>query len=577
MGKWQTSQLKRLLTYFKPYTPWIVIAFVAVMIVSATSGATAYLVKPALDDVFDQHNIRTLKLICLATVFIYAIKGAFRFTQAYILRLIGQKIIRTLREQLYRHYQFLSIDYYTETSGGIMMSRITNDVQIVQQAGPALVELFREPFTMIGLLAVAVYMNWRMSLVVLLVFPFVYLPISRFGKKVRKFTKKGQEKMGELSSILKENFTGIRVIKAFGMEEYEIARFSRENDNVYSAIIRTIVFDELAAPIIELLGAISAGGVIYLGAMQVFTKQISTGQFFSFLASAGLMYEPVKKLSKVNVAIQQALGAGERIFEVLDTGATVTDKPGATELPAVQREVAFKGVRFRYGDAWVLKGLEFKVPFGQVVALVGSSGAGKSTLVNLIPRFYDPTEGRISMDGVDITDVTLVSLRSQIGMVTQDVFLFNDSVRKNIAYGIKDAPMDDVIAAAKAANAHDFIMELPKGYETMIGEMGVRLSGGQRQRLSIARAIYKNPPILIFDEATSSLDAESEREVQTALENLMHDRTTFVIAHRLSTVRNADRILVLSDGVVVEDGRHEELMALCGEYHRLYKIQFQDA
>ena len=577
MAKVKFKSLRRLLVYFRPYYFWVAVAFVCVVVVSAAQGATAYLVKPAMDEIFINRDMNMLKLLCVAVIVLYAAKGVFRFSQSYILRRVGQKVIKNVRLELYRHFQFLSIDYYTETSSGIMLSRITNDVQLMQRAIPSLVDLFRQPLTMLGLIGVAFYMNWKMALLVALVFPISALPIIRFGKRVRSWARRGQERMGEMTSVLKENFGGIRVIKAFGMEEYEIDRFSRENENVYQALVRTIVFDELAAPVIELLGAFAAAAVIFLGAMQVFRGETSSGEFFSFLAACGMMYEPIKKLNKVNVNFQAALSAADRIFEVLDTPISVSQKPDAVEMPTVHREVRFENVHFRYGDAWVLKDLNFTVDFGQVVALVGSSGAGKTTIVNLIPRFYDVTEGAIRFDGMDLRDATLHSLRRQIGMVTQEVFLFDDTVRNNIAYGQGEAGEEAIVAAAKAANAHDFIMEMPSGYDTDIGELGVRLSGGERQRLSIARAIFKDAPILILDEATSSLDAESEREVQSALENLMLNRTTFVIAHRLSTIRNADRILVLSDGRIVEDGRHEELMERGGEYRRLYEIQFQDA
>ena len=529
-----------------------------------------------MNDVFIQRDEHMLYLVCVAAVIIYGAKGVFRYLNAYLLRSIGQRVIARIRDDLYRHYQYLSIDYYNETQTGVMMSRITNDVQLMQRAVPNVVDLFRQPLTLLGLAIIAVYMNWQMSLITMLVLPLTAVPIIRFGKKVRKWARRGQERMGGLTALLKESFTGIRVIKAFGTEEYEIGRFSRENKGVMHALIRQVVYDEVAAPVIEFLGAIAAAAVLFYGGLMVFRGETTPGEFFAFLAACGMMYEPIKKLNKVNVAFQQALAAADRVFEILDIKTTIADKPGARDLGEVRGEVRFENVRFRYDEDWVLDGVDFRVDPGRTVALVGSSGAGKSTLVDLIPRFYDAVQGRILVDGVDVRDATMRSLRAQIAVVTQSVFLFDDTVANNIAYGHADADGDRIEAAARAANAHGFIDRMPSGYDTRVGEMGVKLSGGQRQRLSIARALYKDAPILILDEATSALDTESEREVQAALENLMKGRTTFVIAHRLSTVRGADRIMVLADGRIVEDGTHDELMARGGTYHRLYQLQFRD-
>jgi subfamily B ATP-binding cassette protein MsbA len=575
-------QFGRVLSYFRPWAFLVGAAFVFSLIAGGMDGATAYLVKPAMDNIFTQSDKSTallwLKLIPFAVVGIYFFKGSLRFLQNYILRVIGERVIRRLRDQLYERYQSLSVDYHTDTKTGVMMSRITNDVNMMQRAVPSLTVLFREPVSMIGLAVVAFIMWWKMAILVLVIFAVTVLPIERFGKKIRKYTRRGQERIGGLTSILKENFSGIRVIKAFNMEPQETARFQAENQHVYEANVKMSKYSELSSPVVEALASLAAAFVIFFGGSQVVKGTITSGEFFSFMASFGLMYEPLKKITRMNVDFQSALAAAERVFEVLDTKSTVEDAPDAVELPAVREGIAFEKIHFRYDgtNEDVLRGIDLRVRLGETIAFVGSSGSGKTTLINLIPRFYDPTGGRLTIDGYDLRSVTLTSLRRQLAMVTQETFLFAGSVRNNIAYEPGEPDMPRVIDAAQTANAHDFIMSFPRGYDTEIGELGVKISGGQRQRLAIARALYKNAPILVLDEATSSLDTEAEREVQDALDALMRGRTTFVIAHRLSTVRRADRILVLKDGRIVEEGRHDELMTAGGEYARLYSMQFRE-
>jgi subfamily B ATP-binding cassette protein MsbA len=569
---------KRIATYFKPYKFRISIAVVSMMVVGLSDAALAYLVKPVLNDVFMKTDMTMLRLIPAALVILYLLKGIFRYAQAYLMKYVGQRVIMDIRNRMYEHYQRLSLDYFTANQTGAMMSRITNDITSMQQALPVAVDLIRQPFTLIGLIAVAFYQEWRLTLFALLVMPLMGVPFVKFGDKLRRYSKKGQEKMGDISSILQETISGIRVTRAFGMEDYETERFREENKRFFRIRMKAVRIDEVSGPLNEFLGSMGIAFVIWYGGYQVLNGQSTPGAFFSFLAACALMYNPIKKLNGANAQIQDSMAAAERVFQILDTVPSVKEKDAALTIDKTNGGIEFRDVSFRYNDEMVLNGIGLKVNAGEVVAIVGESGGGKSTLVSLIPRFYDVTEGAITIDGKNIRDISFSSLRGLIGMVSQETFLFNDSVRNNIAYLPErgSIPFDAMVEAAKAANAHDFIMAMPEGYDTVIGERGVRLSGGQRQRLSIARALLKNPPILILDEATSALDAESEYLVQEALNRLMKGRTTLVIAHRLSTIQHADRIVVLSKGRIVEEGRHEELLRRGGEYARLYNRQFRD-
>ena len=571
------SICRRLLKLVKAQWLRLFLAMLCMMAVAALTAATAYIVKPVLDEIFFKKDIRMLRLLPFAIIILYILRGSCYFGQAYLMNYVGHGIIKRLRDKLYSHIHMLSLSFFHKHDTGTLMARITNDVSKVKgMVSDAVTGVLKDFFTIIGLLFVIFYRDWKLALIAVTVLPVAVIPIVSFGRRVRKLSTRCQEAVADMSSLLHETFTGTRIVKAFGMEPYENKRFFEKTARLFKYEIKTVMVKAMSSPVMELLGGIGITLIIWYGGYKVITGTSTPGTFFSFMAALIMLYEPIKRISKLNNVIQEGLAAVVRIYDILDTDSDVVESKNAIELKPRNYSVVFRNISFKYQDQMVLKDIDLEVRNSEIVALVGMSGGGKTTLVNLIPRFYDVTEGAVLIDGYDIRDVTIKSLRNQIGIVTQDPILFNDTIRNNIAYGRLNSSDADIMAAAKAAHAYDFIQGFPDRFETVVGERGVRLSGGEKQRICIARALLKNAPILILDEATSSLDSESELLVQEALENLMKSRTTFVIAHRLSTIRSADRIIVIVNGRVVEEGKHEDLLALSGEYHKLYNMQFKN-
>ena len=554
-----------------------ILAMFCMLMVGAITSSLAFLVKPALDEIFINKNGMMLVWIPTFVIMLYLLKGACNYGQTILMSFIGQRIIADLRNSLYRQIQRQSLAFFTKHPTGMLMSRITNDVSYIQGAvSEAVTSLLKDSSTLIFLVFVIFYRDWQLAIIGMLVFPLTIFPIAKFGEKMRQVATSTQTTMGSLNTLLQETIAGTRIVKAFGREDYENQRFARRNERLFKLTLKSVAVSALSGPFMEFLGGIGIGAILFYGGSQVIKGNSTPGTFFSFLTAIIMLYEPIKRLTNVNNTIQQGIAGAERVFSIIDLAPEIMNKAGAVVLPKITTGIEINNVTFCYETAPVLKNIYLKIRSGEVIAFAGMSGGGKTTLVNLIPRFYDVTEGQILIDGHDVRDVTIESLRGQIAIVTQQTILFNDSVRSNIAYGDIEKSEEDVIRAAETANAHDFIMQLPLGYDTVIGEQGMKLSGGEKQRISIARALLKDAPILILDEATSSLDTESEIEVQEALENLMKGRTTLVIAHRLSTIRNADRIVVIVSGEIVEEGTHEELLDRKGEYHKLYNMQFRE-
>ncbi len=558
-----------------PYWKRLLLAILSMMGVGFATAGAAYLIKPVLDGIFVNKNETMLKILPLAVLVLVTSKGVFLWGNSYLSNYVGQQMITDLRRKLYNHIQTLPLSFFDSRATGDLMSRILNDVSFLQStATGAVAGVMRECFSIMGLVAVIFNRDWKLAVIAVIILPLGFYPIVWLSKKLRKIAASGQMSIAAITISLHETIGGIRIVKAFGMENYEKARFKTINDKNLELCTKIVAVSSLSSPIMEFLGGVVIVFTVWYGGWCVIHGKTTPGNFFSFIAALLMLYEPVKRLNSTITMLPLGIVAAERVFDILEIPQEILDEEGALVLPPIERSIEFRNVGFAYGGNTVLKDININAKAGEVIALVGMSGAGKTTLVNLLPRFYEVSEGAIFIDGVDIRKVTLSSLRAQIGIVTQQSILFNDTFRNNIAYGDITRPEEDIIAAAKMANAYDFIMKMPQGFDTSVGEMGARLSGGERQRICIARALLKNAPILILDEATSSLDSESENEVQNALETLMAGRTTFVIAHRLSTIRSADRILVLADGEILEEGHHEELLNSGGEYRHLYELQF---
>jgi len=569
--------LLRLWAVLTPHRSKLVIAMVAMVAVGGFNALQAYLVKPLLDEIFVHRDAHLLNLLPLALLAVFFVKGIFYFLYSYFLEMVGQCVIRDLRTKVYAHIMDQPLSFFHTSTTGELISSIINDVSIIQgSVSYTLIRSLRDFCSVFGLLGVIFYMDWRLAFISLVFLPMAGAPIVIFGRKFRKISTNYQEKLGEATSQLHETIAGVSIVKAFCMENFEKKRFSKRMQEIMDVLLSETWYNSLSHPCIEMLAGIGMAVIIWFGGNQVLQGHSTPGAFMAFLTALFMLYEPVKGVSKVNSNIQQGVAAAYRIFVLLDKKADSIEAPGTCEMPPFRHSLEFADVCFSYSpEQQVINHLNFHVHHGEVLAVVGPSGGGKTTLTNLLLRFYDVSEGALLIDGVDIRTYTRSSVRRQIAVVTQQTILFNDTVRNNIAYGREECSLEELRAAARAAYALEFIEALPQGFDTVIGESGARLSGGQRQRLSIARALLKDAPILILDEATSALDNESEREVQQALENLMHNRTTIVIAHRLSTIQNADRIVVVKEGRLVEEGRHNELVELNGDYAQLQRLQYQ--
>ena len=568
----------RILSYIKPYMHRLLFAMVCTIMAAAGNLYIPWIIKDMIDEVLADKNGTMLNWIAASIIAIFIVRGLFWYGQNYLMSYVGQSVIIDIRAAVFKKLQRLSVSFYDKNKTGTIMSYVTNDVNALQSAMVEnTIEMITEGFILIGSVVAMIYLDWRLTLFTVCTFPVVLWFMEFFGKKIRKTGGRIQECTADITSVLQESVASARVIKSFVREDYEVDRFDVENRANFRANMKNAQLMAILTPVVELVAAIGVTMIIWYGGNNVINGTITAGSLVAFLTYAVNISNPIKRLTRVIGNIQKALAAAQRVFMIIDMPEEIAESRDAKQLPEVSGKVEFQNVSFAYDDKGnVITDLSFSVKPGEVIAIVGPSGAGKSTIANLLPRFYDVNKGDIKIDGHSVREVTLDSLREQVGIVPQETMLFNGSVYNNILYGRLDATKEEIEAAAKAANAHDFIMQLTDGYETKLGDRGVNLSGGQRQRIAIARAILKNPRILILDEATSALDTESERVVQEALDRLMVGRTSFVIAHRLSTVKNADKILVLEKGNLVESGTHDELLALDGLYAHLYKIQYRN-
>lgn len=568
----------RILSYIKPYMHRLLFAMVCTIMAAAGNLYIPWIIKDMIDEVLADKNGTMLNWIAASIIAIFIVRGLFWYGQNYLMSYVGQSVIIDIRAAVFKKLQRLNVSFYDKNKTGTIMSYVTNDVNALQSAMVEnTIEMITEGFILIGSVVAMIYLDWRLTLFTVCTFPVVLWFMEFFGKKIRKTGGRIQECTADITSVLQESVASARVIKSFVREDYEVDRFDVENKANFRANMKNAQLMATLTPVVELVAAIGVTMIIWYGGNNVINGTITAGSLVAFLTYAVNISNPIKRLTRVIGNIQKALAAAQRVFMIIDMPEEIAESRDAKQLPEVSGKVEFQNVSFAYNDKGnVITDLSFSVKPGEVIAIVGPSGAGKSTIANLLPRFYDVNKGDIKIDGHSVREVTLDSLREQVGIVPQETMLFNGSVYNNILYGRLDATKEEIEAAAKAANAHDFIMQLTDGYETKLGDRGVNLSGGQRQRIAIARAILKNPRILILDEATSALDTESERVVQEALDRLMVGRTSFVIAHRLSTVKNADKILVLEKGNLVESGTHDELLALDGLYAHLYKIQYRN-